>query len=314
MGFEPAELFAEIKVDIRLFDDPDNLISFTARSQLLAHCVARTGCRHLGLLVGQYGGLDSLGMVGLLARYAPDVDSALQRVVRFLYLHVRGAVANLTREGKAIIFSYASYHPGAKATDQLGDGAVAIMFNILRSLCGSHWTPSALRFAHRKPTDLAPYQRFFKAPLVFDAEVNAVVFDAKWLSCPLPLPDESLHQSVQQKIRELETRKNLNFREQVQAMLRVAIINGDYSANQIAAMFSMSDRTLHRHLQRYGTTFKTLLEESRFEIAKQMLEASRLEVSQIALTLDYAEASPFIRAFKRWSGTTPARWRELHAV
>jgi len=25
--------------------------------------------------------------------------------------------------------------------------------------------------------------------------------------------------------------------------------------------------------------------------------------------LDYADASAFTRAFRRWSGTTPARWR-----
>ena len=43
-----------------------------------------------------------------------------------------------------------------------------------------------------------------------------------------------------------------------------------------------------------------------------MLEDSRMDVSQIAMTLDYADASAFTRAFRRWSGTTPAQWRENH--
>ena len=51
------------------------------------------------------------------------------------------------------------------------------------------------------------------------------------------------------------------------------------------------------------------MDESRFEIARQMLEDSAMEVSQLAALLDYSNASAFTRAFRRWSGTTPARWR-----
>ena len=66
LGTNPAEVLAESGYDLKLFDDPDNRISYTARSHLIAHCVARTGCQHLGLLVGQQAGLHSLGLVGLL--------------------------------------------------------------------------------------------------------------------------------------------------------------------------------------------------------------------------------------------------------
>ena len=53
------------------------------------------------------------------------------------------------------------------------------------------------------------------------------------------------------------------------------------------------------------------MDESRFEIARQMLEDSAREVSQIAALLDYADASAFTRAFRRWSGVAPAHWRAL---
>jgi AraC-like DNA-binding protein len=71
----------------------------------------------------------------------------------------------------------------------------------------------------------------------------------------------------------------------------------------------MHPRTLNRRLNTYGLGYQELLDETRFEIAQQMLKESSLEVSEIALRLDYAEARSFIRAFRRWSGTTPARWR-----
>jgi AraC-like DNA-binding protein len=77
----------------------------------------------------------------------------------------------------------------------------------------------------------------------------------------------------------------------------------------VAALFSMHSRTLNRRLNAFGTSFRDLVDEVRFEIARQMLEDSSMDVTQIADMLDYADASAFTRAFRRWSGATPARWR-----
>jgi AraC-like DNA-binding protein len=71
----------------------------------------------------------------------------------------------------------------------------------------------------------------------------------------------------------------------------------------------MHARTLNRRLNSFGLGFRELADEGRFEIARQMLGDSAMEVAQIATMLDYADASAFTRAFRRWSGTTPARWR-----
>ena len=57
------------------------------------------------------------------------------------------------------------------------------------------------------------------------------------------------------------------------------------------------------------TGFQQLLDQGRFEIARQMLGGSAMEVIDIAALLDYADASAFTRAFRSWIGTTPARWR-----
>ena len=71
----------------------------------------------------------------------------------------------------------------------------------------------------------------------------------------------------------------------------------------------MHSRTLSRRLEAFGTSYQALLDEGRFEIARQMLADTELEVGQIAAALDYADASAFTRAFRRWSGTTPGQWR-----
>jgi AraC-like DNA-binding protein len=75
----------------------------------------------------------------------------------------------------------------------------------------------------------------------------------------------------------------------------------------------MHSRTLTRRLEAHGTSFKVLADQGRFEIALQMLRNTSLGVQEIAAVLDYADASAFTRAFRRWSATTPAVWRAQNA-
>ncbi len=232
LGANPAEVLAEAGFDLKLFDDPDNLVSYAARNRLMAHCAARTGCPHFGLLVGQQGGPHSLGLVGLLVKYSPDVGAALRNLVRYSHLHVRGAVATLAVDGHSATLGYEIYQSHGEVTDQVGDAAVAVMFNIMRALCGSDWKPVEIRFAHRKPKDVGPFRRFFRTPLVFDAEENAVVFSADWLNRRLPEVDPELHRLLQKQIDALEVRHGEDLPEQLRSVLRTALVTGHASVDR----------------------------------------------------------------------------------
>lgn len=306
-------MLAEVGLHMALFDNPDNRISFAARGRLLSLCVARTGCQHFGLLIGKQGGLQSLGITGLMVKNSPDVGTALRDLVRYLHIHVRGATSSLSLEGNLVVLAYEVYRPNIEATDQVGDGAVAVLYNIMRSLCGPDWKPVEVQFAHRKPDDVAPFRQFFRAPLLFDAEQNALVFSASWLDRRLPDIDPELRGLLQKQVDTLDARYGDDFPEQVRSVMRSAIVSDRADADRVAALFSMHSRTLHRRLNAYGTGFQALVDESRFEIARQLLVDSAMEVSRIAAIVGYADASAFTRAFRRWSGTTPARWRATQA-
>lgn len=309
LGADSATLLAEAGFDPALFDDPDNLVSFAARGRLLSHCVARTGCQHLGLLIGQQGGLQSLGLTGLLVKYSPDVGTALRSLERYLHLHVRGASTTLAVVGHTAMLSYDVHEPMIEATEQVGDGALALLFNIMRSLCGAEWKPTEVRIAHRKPRDVAPLNRFFGMTPDFDTEEYALTFSANWLSRPLPETDPQLRRLLQKQVDALEARHGRDFPEQVRSVLRTAIVTGQASAEQVAAIFSMHPRTLNRRLHGSGVGYRELVDEARFEIARQVLESSTMEMTRIATMLGYTDASAFTRAFRRWSGTTPTLWR-----
>lgn len=314
LGADPAAIFAEARIDPALFDDPSNLMPLAALGRLGRICVARTGCQHFGLLVGKEDGMDSLGLAGLLAKNSPDVDSALRSLVAAMHLHIRGVAMAVTVDDDVVIVNFDISQPNIEAATQIEDGSLAHLFNVVRDLCGPGWLPSEVRFAHRKPQDVRPFRQFFQAPLRFDADQNALVFSRNWLNRRLPGASTELRRLVQKEIDALDATYGEEFPQQVRSVLRAALLTGHGSAEQVAALFSMHSRTLSRRLRSFGTSFQELVDETRFEIASHMLRHTAMDVTDIAASLDYADTSAFTRAFRRWSGTTPGRWRAAHGA
>jgi AraC-like DNA-binding protein len=312
LGADPARVCAAAGFDLKLFEDPDSVVTFRAASHLFRASAEQTGCPHFGVLLGQKHGLDALGFVGLLVKYSPDVGTALRSLVRSMHLHIRGAVTCLEADTRVATLSYAIHAPGAEATNVIADAALGTMLNTVVALCGHHFRPIEVRFVHRAPADLAPYHRFFQAPLHFGMSENALVFSANWLTRPLPAVEPELHRLLQDTMARLEVQYRHDFPEQVRGILRTALLTDHGHADQVASLLCMHSRTLHRRLAASGINFRDLVDECRFEIARQMLAESDRDVGQIAYMLDYADTSAFARAFKRWSGTTPSGWREAN--
>lgn len=309
-GIQPEVVLEQLGLAPELFDDPDNLIGNAVRGRLFELSAEMTDCPHFGFLAGQKIGLHSLGLIGLLAKSSPDVGSALHVLTNLFFLQARGAIVDLESDTGVAVLSYRSYEYNVAGTEQIGDGAVAGMFNFLREVCGPSWLPTEAWFAHRQPRDPKPYQDFLRTRLRFDAEQYALVFDADWLSQPIPSADPQLLKVLQQETRRLTAETQGDFPEQVRQILRRSILAGHYKAGEIAALFDMHPRTLDRRLRRFDINFEELLNQVRFEMARQLLKDSELSVGDIATALGYSRASTFVRAFRRWSGTTPGNWRK----
>jgi AraC-like DNA-binding protein len=75
---------------------------------------------------------------------------------------------------------------------------------------------------------------------------------------------------------------------------------------EVAAELGMSRRTLTRQLSVEGTTFQALKDDVRREQAIEMIRNSNEPIAQIAHDLGFSDTSSFYRAFRSWTGTTPA--------
>jgi len=82
------------------------------------------------------------------------------------------------------------------------------------------------------------------------------------------------------------------------------------SQEAMAAELHISVRTLRRRLNDERITYRDIVAEVRYELARRYLSTSELTVGQIGDLLGYDDTANFRRAFKRWSGKTAQAWRE----
>lgn len=211
--------------------------------------------------------------------------------------------------GEVCLLGYSIQQPGAEASGQIYDLSMAIACNIMHALCGEAWRANEVLFARRRPNDLRPYERFFQAPLRFDAEQSAVVFPTRWLDHRPASADPLLHRHLEREANALHARQDADVAYELRRQLRRMLSTRKTSIASVARQLGMHERTLNRRLPGEGTTFQREYEEVRYTAALQLLGDSRMTLAQIAAALDYADASAFNRAFRRWAGVTPAQWR-----
>jgi len=313
LGVDPEPIFASGGLTSTQFEDPDTELSYAPGSRLLARCVEAAGCEHFGLLVGMRADASCLGLPGFLLNSAPDVGAALRDLVENLDLHDKGGVPTLQISGDVVSIGYAIHQADVKAAEYIYDISMAQVCNIMRCLCGKYWKPIEVLLSRRQPQDLAPYRRFYRAPLRFNADQNAISFPSRWLDHKVPGANALLHQYLQREAIERHKLSNTGIVNEVRGLMRKSLHSGEFTVADIAKRLCLHERTLLRRLHEQGTSFRRELEGIRYDLSRQLLTDSTMPVNKIAKTLKYTNVSGFNRAFKRWSGITPGQWRTQHS-
>jgi AraC-like DNA-binding protein len=104
---------------------------------------------------------------------------------------------------------------------------------------------------------------------------------------------------------------NTRLSERVRTIFIERLVTGKFSEEQIADQLNLSLRSLQRRLRDEQTSYQQLLDETRLELALQYINRTSLSVAQIAPLLGFSDSSNFNRAFKRWLGISPSKYRAL---
>ena len=310
MGFDPEPILATVGLNFTDFLNLDNRIAYAKAGRLLEHCVTITGYDHFGLLLGQCVPITNMGIPGLLANTASNVNAALQDIVKHFNLHDQGGLVTLNTGSRYTAFGYAVASADTRAVEQIYDLCMAITCGMMRSFCGSDWNPARVELTHRPPEDPQPYKEYFRAPVVFDSNRSAVVFANKWLDVPLVTADANYHQKIAADAQALRQSIPNSVSLEVRIALHSQLAHAKPNAASIADILGLHERTLHRRLHSESTSFRALLEDTRRISSCNYLKGTTLSISSIANALGYGSTGAFDHAFQRWYGKSPKQWRD----
>ncbi len=155
------------------------------------------------------------------------------------------------------------------------------------------------------------------APIVFDAPSMALVYPEAILERSMLASNASLHEVARAhadsqlvRLREDAHGDSVDLAARVRAAAEERLESGDATLDRIASAVGTSARTLQRRLRESGTSLRAVLDDARRAIAMRELARETRTVTDVAFLLGFSETSAFDRAFRRWTGTTPAAYRK----
>lgn len=291
-------------------EEPSSAIRLDQEIAFTRLALRRLGIPEAGLLVGQRYNAPMFGLLGLAASSAPTLLEMQRTVLAYPQLAWGMFETTLWREGdEAVLRAEASIDTG-DCTAFFMERDTACAVTLFRDAIDEAASPRLVRFRHPAPRDTAPYREFFRCEVRFGEPVNESRFDVASLALRPRLANEMSWRFFDNQCRRLSESlaRPVDFLDLTRSRLRSA--TPIPSLPDLASSLHLTPRTLQRRLAAEGSSFAGLLQDVRLERAVELLGRRSLRMEEIAWRLGFSDAVAFSRAFKQWTGSAPAHWRQ----
>lgn len=161
------------------------------------------------------------------------------------------------------------------------------------------------------PLTGAPYADFLGVPLT-KGSGHSVTFSKADALRPFLTSNEGIWAAFEPELRtrlaQLDAAVQVG--QRVRSILLEALPGGGVGMEAVARRLGMSRRSLQRHLESEGLTYKALLQTTRQSLAQHYLVKTNLPAAEISYLLGFDEPNSFFRAFRGWTGQTPDKLRQ----
>ena len=292
-------------------DDPEAKVCFAQWSQFVQNSIDEIQDPTLGLYLGNQLSVMTHGNLGHAVLSSDDVRQALDLAIR--YFETRTPLVSLRSEKSVdgvCIFFEERYLLGSIRRAIL-DATVSGLTAVVRFLTSGRLRVQRVEFAYSAPPNSDLYTAIFECPVGFDAKETRITLPLSIFETPLAMADKNVRDfSTKQCEEELEVvAKSPSLEKRIEQIL-LRFKGGFPSFEHIASELALSPRTLRRRLLERDTSFATLLDGVKYQLAIQYLETSSLSIQEIGYLLGYSDPSNFGRAFKKWSGQSPISYRD----
>ena len=317
-GSKGADVSALVRVSGKSMDElcaEDCFIEDEAYNAVVNLAVEQTGDLFFGLHAAENLNIAAAGLIAQITQTSSTVKEALEYCCEFANLGCSSLPMKLVERDSdyclELIPDPVWRSKSENSYRHTADGIMAFTIKEFHSLTRNKHYPIRVDLTWQRPINAKEYDRVFKCELKFDQPILAMYFKKEDIEEKILTSDFNLLRVLvahaEEKNAALETEKG--FVSVVKRSVMNLVKPEFPTIDQVASHLNLSVRTLQRRLTQENQSYKSVIDELRKDFALSYLKNPELNINDIAYLLSYADASAFIRSFKRWTGETPSQYR-----
>jgi AraC-like DNA-binding protein len=308
---QPGPLCRAVGLDVRSLEDPNARAPTGLVTRLLALAEHRAGDPWVGLHAGEHA--EPRGPIFYMMLSSPRVVEGLRRAQRFsgLVIDTLRLTAGTERELASVVFNPGD--PVFGGSRHAMEYLLMASLSAMRHAVGANFCLREVHFRHRRTGRCDEAERAFGCPVYFGQPDDRHVFPLSALWVVPRFANRSIAEEIEKFAAALSARTapGATISERAEQATRALLASG-VRANSVTVgrRLGMSSRTLQRKLAEEGTSFRALRDAVLWEAVEVLLSNPSLKIEAIALSVGFSDVAAFSKAFRRWKGYPPTRYRE----
>ena len=307
-GLDTGPALAAAGIDAAALTDPDFRMSAEGYGALWLAVAGELQDEYFGL-GGRAMRPGSFTMLTYAIVGSGTLGIALRRALRFLGVMLEEPRGRMTVSDGLVVITLSESGPPRSAFAYRTFWI--ILHGLICWLVGRRLPIRRVDFRGPEPKGDTDYRLFFGAPVRFGQPASVLAFDARYLTLPIDRSERAVKEFLRRAPANLlvRYRHDAGISADVRARLR-ALSPVDWpTLEDLAAQMRMATPTLRRRLRQEGGGYAEIKDALRHQAAIAALRGGDRPVAEIAADLGFAEPSAFHRAFRKWTGATPAAFR-----
>lgn len=310
-GISSRDVLASCGIDASVVESPSRRIEISTFDRLMEQLIRMSRETSLGIHAGREVNIQQFPLLGFLIGNCQTLREVMATLRRYytLITDSRSPEFFIGHGTSRIVYHF---NEGKSSGNQFRAELIASAAHTLGNiLCGKFYQLQDIGFRHPAPANRDQVQKFFQVPVHYDQAQNWISFSSQYIDSPLMYSNSTLITTLQKESEKAMERYShmQSFSQRIMFILNEWPETIAITKEAVAELINTSSRTLTRRLQEEGYQFSNLVKEVRLEKAMEALKFARTDVQQLALNLGFSDRRGFERAFKQWTGLTPAAYR-----